>query len=57
MVAGFICVTIHDLVLGPISYGPNNVLHQSAKKRHKAAAVKQEKAVEAKLKRQEDSSR
>jgi len=30
-IAGFICVGIHDLVIAPIAYGPNNAMHQVAK--------------------------
>lgn len=32
LLAGFICVVVHDLLIGPIAYGPNNILYQSAKK-------------------------
>lgn len=31
--AGLLSITVHDLFFGPIVYGPNNALHQIAKKR------------------------
>jgi hypothetical protein len=40
MLAGFICVAIHDLAIGPIAYGPNNAIHQSVKKFNKAKGLK-----------------
>lgn len=30
-IAGFLSVTVHDLFIGPIAYGPNNAMHQVAK--------------------------
>lgn len=39
LLAGFICVVVHDLLIGPIAYGPNNILHQSAKKQPVAVDV------------------
>lgn len=32
-IAGLLSVTVHDVFFGPIAYGPNNALHQIAKKR------------------------
>jgi hypothetical protein len=31
-IAGLLTVTVHDVFFGPIAYGPNNALHQIAKK-------------------------
>lgn len=30
-IAGFLCVTVHDVFFSPIAYGPNNAMHQVAK--------------------------
>ena len=32
-IAGLLSVAVHDVFFGPIAYGPNNALHQIAKKR------------------------
>ena len=38
-IAGFISVTMHDLVFGPVAYGPNNAVHQVAKKYNKTVVA------------------
>jgi hypothetical protein len=36
-IAGLLSVTVHDVFFGPIAYGPNNALHQIAKKRSESS--------------------
>jgi hypothetical protein len=44
-IAGFISVGIHELVIGPIAFGPNNLMHQSAKKYQQAVKSKPVKVI------------
>lgn len=47
VIAGFICVTIHDYFIGPIAYGPNNAMHQVAKKYNKKTVMQKPSKVRA----------
>ena len=47
-IAGFLSVIVHDVIYGPVAYGPNNALHQVAKsypKRHNATSQNEHSAM------------
>ena len=39
IIAGFISVALHDIAFGPVTYGPNNAMHQVAKNYHQPKTV------------------